>query len=489
MRTAPALLLLLSSCATGAATGSHAEDLAAAFALPAPLAVDPASLKFAPLRFEPPEPRIETLPNGLKVYLLPDRSVPLVQLRALVAVGNLDDPPDKVGLAQIAWSALQLGGAGELSADAVDDTLENMAALVGAEADDESSDLGMEVRSADLDKALPLFVDLLRRPRFEQAALSRLLDQGRDAVARRRDDAGHVAQVAFVKAVWGEASPFAREPTLDSLSRIGREDVVALHRAAVVPGATRLVVTGDFEPGAVLEKLKALAADWAPGPGLARKLPRPPPPRGRQVIVVPTSGAQAKVRLGHLGPARHDPREMALRLVDAVLGGNLGPSRLYTDIRDQRGLAYSVDSAIGTGLVRGLVLLSADTKPETAKEVISRCLEQLEAIRGPVPPTEAEIALAREGFVNAYAFRFDTAGRAAYLRASSDLHGYPPDYFRTFRAALQAVTPEQVAEAAREVLEPAALQIVVVGDPSRLGDLSEFGPVRTEYGEPPPPSD
>jgi zinc protease len=298
-----------------------------------------------------------------------------------------------------------------------------------------------------------------------------------------------VGQVAFAQAVWGEASPFAREPRLSTLAQVARDDLLALHAAALVPGSVRLVVTGDFDADTVLGQLRALLADWSPGPGVSRKLPQAPAPNGRQVIIVPTTSAQAKVRLGHLGPARHDPRDFALKLLDSLLGGSGGPSRLYTEIRDKRGLAYSVDSSIGTGLVRGLVVMAADTKPENTREVIARCIETMEAVRGAAPPTDEEITLAREGFINAYAFRFDTAARAAHLRALSDFEGYPADYFRTFREKLSKVTSAEVGQVAREVLDPNSLQIVVVGDPQRMGDLSEFGPVRTVLGDFEPPGE
>ncbi|HEY3452836.1 MAG TPA: pitrilysin family protein [Myxococcales bacterium] len=485
-----AILLLLSlfsfsaaGCAAlSAERGAGKGTPTSFFELPGALQKDPGSLRIEPLKFEPPEPRVEKLPNGMTVYLVPDRTVPLVQFHALVSLGNLDDPPEKVGLTQVTWTTLQTGGAGTRSAEEVDRVLEDMAALVGADAGDESADFAMESRTADFDKALALFVDLLRRPRFEPAALARVLDQGRDAVARRQDDAGHVAQVSFVQALWGVANPFAREPTLETLAAITRDDLVELHRRAVVPGAIRLVVTGDIEPDLALQKIAQQVADWPAGTPLARKLPQAPPKKAREVVIVPTSGAQAKIRLGHLGPARHDPRDYAVRLLDAVLGGGEGSSRLYSEIRDKRGLAYTVESSIGPGPVRGLVVLAADTKPENAREVIARCIEEMEGIRGAKPPTEAEVALAREAAINAYAFRFDTAPLAAYLRAQADQQGYPADYFKTFRARLTAVTAEQVAAVAREVLDPGALEIVVVGDPERIGDLSEYGPVRTVYG-------
>jgi zinc protease len=476
-----ALLAVLGCAHTG--PGPAAADDSSLFALPASLSADLEAIKVPELVFEPPEPRVEKLANGLLVYLLEDRTVPLVQLRALVRLGNLDDPKAKVGLAQATWSALQTGGAGRLPAAGVDEALEDMAALIDGGVDDESADLVLEVRTEDLDRALPLFADLLRHPRFDPPAVARVLEHGRDAVTRRGDDAGQVAQNAFMKALWGEESPFARQPTLSTLARIKREDMARLAQEALVPGATRLVVTGDFDPAAMLARLDKVFGDWTGGAPLSRKLPAPTPPGARQVILVPTSGAQAKVRLGHLGPARHDPRELSLKVLDVVLGGAPGPSRLYNDIRDQRGLAYSVESAIALGPVRGLVLLAADTKPENTHEVITRCIQAMEALRGPTPPTEAEIALAREGFLNAFAFSFDTASRAAHLRARSDLEGYPADWSKTFRQRLRAVTQAEVVAAAREALSPDTLQIVVVGDPRRIGDLSDFGPVRTVVGE------
>lgn len=483
-RLAP-IVLALAGCAVRppAATPSAGAPAGGLFELPGALRVDPSTLHVPELRFEPPEPRIERLPNGVLVYLLEDRTAPLVQVRAMVELGTLDEPASKIGLASVAWAALRTGGAGKLGAAQVDETLEDMAALLEGDVSEERAELVLEVRSADFDRGLSLFWDVLRHPRFEEGAVAHVLDRAKDAVERRKNEAGVVAQEAFMEAIWGKDSPFAQRPTIETLGRIRRDDVVRLHAAAVMPQTTRILITGDFDANAARSRIRALAGDWKAGSRRARVLPGVPTPGPRQVLVVPTEGAQAKVRLGHLGLPRHDPRDFAVRLLDSVLGNGPGSSRLYTEIRDRRGLAYSVESTIAPGPVRGLVLVAADTKPENAREVIARCIEGMEAVRGTAPPTDDEVAVARDSFVNAFAFQFDTAARAAHQRALHDAQGYPADYFKTFRERLSAVTPAEVAAAARDVLRPDRLQIVVVGDPRRMGDLSQFGPVRMVLGD------
>lgn len=447
------------------------------FWLPEVLRQRPDGLPAEPLAFEVPAPVIEALPGGLKLYVLEDHSVPLVHVRALVSLGSLEDPEGKAGLTAVLLASMRAGGAGSLGPEALDDALERSAMLLEAGTSDELSEVALDVRAADLERGLGLFFDVLRRPRLEAQAVESVLRRAREAVRRRRDDPADMATRALLRALWGERGP-ARETTEASLSRIARADLVALHERAFAPGATRLLVTGDFDPALVRAAAARLSASWPTRASPLRALPAPPAPKPRRVILLARGTAQAKVRIGQLGPARHGPDEDRLRLLDAVLGGAPGASRLYNEIRDRRGLAYDVGSSVALGPSGGVVLVAADTRPEATREVLEKALEVVEGVRGESPVRAEELALAKDSFVNSFAFRFDTASKAAYERAVHDALGYPPGYLATERDRILAITPEAITSAARAALRPESMQIVVVGDPAQVGDLSIFGPVR-----------
>jgi zinc protease len=453
-------------------------EAASLFALPAALRQKPDGIPETPLRFEPPAPSIETLPNGLTLYLLEDHAVPLVHVRAIIRLGSLDEPETQTGLSAVLLAAMRAGGAGGLGPEALDDALERSAMLLESATSDELSELGLDLRAGDLQRGLALFFDVLRRPRLDPKAVESVLRRAKEGVRRRDDDPSDLASRALLRALWGAHSPFAREVSTASLDAIDRGDLVRLHARAVTPAATRLLVTGDFDPAAMRAEVSRLAAPWPRAPVLARAPLPVPAPRPRQVIVLARATAQAKVRIGQLCAARHAPEEEALRLLDAVMGGAPGASRLYNEIRDRRGLAYGVESSIAPGPGRGLLRVAADTRPEVTRELLEQALHILDGLRGEAPVQRAELALAKDAFVNSFAFRFDTAAKAAYERSLHDAFGYPVDYLARERERILAIAPEDVTAAARANVRPESLQIVVVGDPARLGDLSAFGPVR-----------
>jgi zinc protease len=477
-----AAALALAACSSAprppvAASPRPSEGDSSWFWLPEALRQRPDGLPSVPLAFDLPAPIIESLPDGATLYLLEDHAVPLVHVRAIASVGSLDDPEGQEGLAAVLIACMRAGGAGSLGPEDLDDALERSAMLLDAGTSDELSELALDVRSADLERGLELFFDVLTRPRLEPKAVEAVLRRAREGVRRRGDDPSDLASRAIFRALWGARGP-AREPSEASLSRIGRADLVALHARAFVPAGTRLLITGDFDPRLVHAAAARLSTSWPPRARAPRTFQGPPAAKPRQLILLARPTAQSKVRIGQLGPARRGPQEESLRLLDAVLGGAPGASRLFNEIRDRRGLAYDVASSIALGPMGGTVLVAADTRPEATRELLERTLEVIEGVRGAAPVEARELALAKDAFVNSFAFRFDTAAKAAYERAVHDALGYPPGYLATERDRILAITPDAVTEAARSALRPESMQIVVVGDPAKLGDLSSFGPVR-----------
>lgn len=443
--------------------------------LPPALAVDPLQIPAGPLEFALTQPEVVTLPNGLQVYLLEDHAAPLVQLRALVPAGAADDPPAKLGLASLTAALVSEGGAGLLGPEALDELLEFHAADVSSGAGDESSTVSLSVRSTDLAKLLPVFADLVQRPRFDatrfEVGVSHLLE----GIRRREDRPDGVAARALNKAVFGPDSLLGREATEATVKAVTLADVKKVHAGTWGARGTRLVITGDFEARALLPLVSAAFGAWKGGEAAARQWP-PSQPLVRRVIIVPRKIAQAKVRIGAWGFARNTAAEFPLRLANTSLG-TFGIGRLYKEIRDERGLAYSAFSSINPGPTTGLFTAGFDTRPGQVGEALEVATRILREIGTSAPLSEAELRVASDMAINAFAFRFDAASKIAFERASSDLFGYPRDYLATWREKIASVSPAQASEAARQF--DRGLQIVVVGPPEALGDLSRFGPVST----------
>ena len=478
------LLVLLASCAAPApvvtrpepglqSTPTRVDSLIRQ--LPPALAVDPTKLTPPPLDFELKQPEVITLGNGLQVYLLEDHTAPLVLLRALVPVGSVDDPPAKLGLTTLTSALVTDSGAGTRSPEELDELLEFHAADVSSGAGDEYSTVTLSVRSADLSKLFPVFADVVQRPAFDpkrfDVAVNRLLESMR----RREDRPDGVASRALAKAVFGSTSMLGREPVEATVKAVTLADVKKQHASTWGAKTTRLIITGDFDAKALRPMLDKEFGGWKGGTPPARAYP-PPEKLNRRVIVVPRKVAQAKVRLGTWGFPRNTPLEFPLRLANTSLG-TFGVGRLYKEIRDERGLAYSAYSSVGPGPTTGLFTAGFDTKPEQVAEALEVATRILKDVGTTVPLSNDELHVSSDISINTFAFRFDGAAKIAFERATFDLFGYPADYLKTWRQRISAVTAEQASMAARQFDE--GLQIIVVGPPEKLGDLSRFGPVST----------
>ncbi|HZH03552.1 MAG TPA: pitrilysin family protein [Myxococcaceae bacterium] len=456
-------------------TPRPAKEEAGFFPMPPALAADPRALKIPALDFEVVKPERLTLDNGLTVYLLPDRGAPLVQLSALVYTGSVDEPKEKLGLTDVAFSLMASGGAGALGADALDERLELLAADAGGGGGEEISSLSLNLRSADLDALLPVFADMLLRPRFQKDRFDVTVARYREAVRRRPDSPDGLAHRALRKAVYGPESPFAREPSDATLRALTPADLASLHRASVSPANTALLVTGHFERDAVVPQLKTLFGAWKGGPRRVRQFAEAAR-QTRRVFWIPKDTAQVKIRIGTFGFERGSPREYAARVLNSAMT-SFGVGRMYRELRDRQGLAYAASAVAAPGPRQGLFTAAVDTKPGTAMAAIEGALAILERTAGKDPVSAPEITTAREMYLNSFAFRFDEADKIAQEKAVFDFFGYPDTYLDTFREKITAVDAEAVRALAQDIYRLDALQIVVVGPKSAAADLARFGPV------------
>ncbi len=443
--------------------------------LPPALAVDPAAIKPPPLDFEIKQPNVITLANGLQVYLLEDHTAPLVLLRALVPVGAVDDPPAKLGLTTLTSALVTESGAGTRSATELDELLEFHAADASSGAGDEYSTVNLSIRSADLTKLFPVFADLIQRPTFDAKRFEVAVDRLLESMRRREDRPDGVASRALGKAVFGPTSLLGREPMLATVKAVTVADVKKQHASTWGAKTTRLIITGDFDATALRALLDREFGSWKGGNPPPRVYPAPEK-LNRRVIIVPRKIAQAKVRIGTWGYPRNSPLEFPMRLANTSLG-TFGVGRLYKEIRDERGLAYSAYSSVGPGPTTGMFTAGFDTRPEQVGEALEVATRILKDVGTTVPLSNDELRVSSDISINTFAFRFDGAAKIAFERATYDLFGYPNDYLKTWRAKIGAVSAEQASQSSRQFDE--GLQIIVVGPPEKIGDLSRFGPVST----------
>ena len=162
--------------------------------------------------FETPDPRRLSLDNGMVVFLLEDHELPQVNAVAQIGVGSVYEPAEKRGLASIAGTVMRTGGTASMSSDSLNRTLENIGATVETSIGSTSGTAFMSTLSDHVDTVLPVFAEVLRRPAFAEEKVQQAKKQQKSSISRRNDNARQIAFREFDKLVYGEDSPYARNP-------------------------------------------------------------------------------------------------------------------------------------------------------------------------------------------------------------------------------------------------------------------------------------
>jgi predicted Zn-dependent peptidase len=442
---------------------------------------DPRQMTFKPVEFTPPEPDRVVLENGMVVYLLEDHELPLVSITATMRTGGWLDPADKVGLASLTGSIMRTGGGGGLSAEQVDEELEQFAGDVGISIGRQSGSASLDVLSKDLKRGLQIFVGLIRTPAFEPAKVELAKLQSIEGIRRRQDNPGSIVGREFVKLLYGADHPTARESSIESVTRITREDLIAFHKKTVHPNGMMVGVTGDFEKTAMLALLRDMFGDWKKGDVPVLTIAEVPQSQTPKPVVrfVNKDTSQTHLRVGHLSIKEQDPDYVSLAIANDILGGSSFRSRLFNDVRTKRGLAYSVGSRLNTGVHdQGVWLMRAETKLPSTQEVIARFIANMERMRTELV-TDSELAEAKEAYVNSFVFSFASSSAIVGRLVELEYDGLPKDFLQQLRARVVALTKEEILAASKKHFHPERLTIVAVGAGEALPKLlSGFGEVK-----------
>lgn len=444
-------------------------------------AEDPRTMAFEPVEFSPPEPERVVLDNGLVVYLLEDHELPLVTITATMRTGGWLEPAEKVGLAAMTGAVMRTGGGGGLSAEQVDAELEQFAGDIHIGIGRQSGSASLDVLSKDLNRGLEIFAGLIRTPAFEPARLELAKLQAIEAIRRRQDSPGSIVSREFTKALYGADHPTARESSVDSIKRLTRQDLVAFHRNTVFPNGMLLGVTGDFTRDEMLASLRKVFGNWQKGVVPELKIPDVSEADMAQSLVrfINKDTSQTHLRVGHLSIKESDPDYVALAIVNDILGGSSFRSRLFNDVRTKRGLAYSVGSRLYTGMHdQGVWMMRAETKLTSTQDVIERFVANMERMRQQ-PVTDAELAEAKEAYVNSFVFSFASSSAIVSRLIELEYDGLPKDFLQQLRAQVIRLTKDDVLAAAKKHLHPDRLKIIAVGSGDALAKaLSTFGEVK-----------
>jgi predicted Zn-dependent peptidase len=486
---------------TGPAPGARAGAKAGA------LPEHPTKIKYPELQYQPPKPADHrvVLANGLRCYLVPDRTVPAIRVEAFIDAGERQLPKEKRGLAKLAGELMRSGGIEGLDARALDAKLDELAVDIDAGFDLNRGHASLWTLSKHADEALRLFAGVLTKPVFADDRIRRAKDELKDEIEHRDDEPQAVLDHEVFKLVYGPESALALRESKETVDAVTRDDLVAFHRAHVSPKNVILAVAGDFDRAEMQKKLESLLV-LADGSGWGKDAAKAGPvdsvdggkqqgyvfgtaPSGVYVLDRPLN--QGYVEMVELGIKLNDPDEIALQVMNFILGGGSFTSRITKRVRNDEGLAYSAGSYVHpTRPHPGLIGVAFQSKAPSTAFAAKICVEELARIRStPVAPEELERA--RRSMIDRFPERFATAHGTAAVLAEAEFNERPADYLSTYRTKVAAVTAAEVQRVAKEHFHPERTITAVVGpaavvlakDEEHQASLEAIGKVTMLKGE------
>ena len=434
-------------------------------------------LKFSPLPpLKIPQPESVTLPNGMKIFLLEDHELPLVNGFALIRTGNLFDPADKRGLAGVTGEVLRSGGTKTKTGDQIDLELETVAASVESQIGETYGTLSFNCLKENAAEVLSVFKDVLTHPEFRQDKIDLSKKQLKSGIARRNDDASGIADREFTNIVYGRNTPYGWMIEYADVDNIQRQDLVNFYQRYYFPSNVIVAVYGDFNAAEMKEQFARLFADWT--------AKQPPVPKFPPVDAKATPGVflatkedvtQTFFQAGHLGGELIEKDYPALEVAAEILGGGFS-SRLFKLIRTKLGYAYNVGADWGANYDHpGIFRISGSTQSAHTVDTLKAVRQELQRIRE-APVTDQELQTAKDTILNGFVFNFDRPSKTLNRLMIYEYFGYPKDFVFRYQKAIADVTKADVLRVAREHFRPQDVTIVAVGNPQAFKEpLSDLG--------------
>ncbi len=401
--------------------------------------------------------------NGARVLFVRADAIPMLDVSIHFDAGGRHAPADRAGLASLVAALLDAGTEG-LDEDTVNDRF----ALTGAQrsasasADGTAVSLRSLTSPAQLGEAVELLSRLLAAPAFPPAVLEREKER---LIARLREaqaQPGTIAQQRYDRLLYG-AHPYGRSASPETVATITREDLVQFHARHF--GAARAVIAmigaiSRSDAQRLAERLTRELPRGEPAPTL-EALPAEPP---AGVTRVDHPASQSHLLIGFRGIAQHDPDLLALQLANHILGGGGFTSRLYAEVREKRGLAYSVYSSFAPRTQAGPFTIGLQTRKDQADAALAVVRETLTRFVSE-GPSAAELEAARANLIAGFPLRIDSNRKILGQLSAIGVHGLPLDWLERWRDRMAALTLEDVRAAIARHMTPDRLVAVMVGAP------------------------
>ncbi|MGD9537539.1 MAG: M16 family metallopeptidase [Alphaproteobacteria bacterium] len=405
-------------------------------------------------------------PKGFTVWYVREPSIPVISMSLYFKGGSALDPAGKEGLARLA-AALFDEGAGDMDSQAFQGAIINKAIDLDFNATRDAIEVDLRTLSQNRDTAFRLLGLALNEPRFDADAVERVRAQFLHIIRDGKNDPETRSSEAWYHAAFG-AHPYGTPTrgTEESMAAIAAADLKAFAKARIARDNVVIGVAGDVQSSDIA-RLVDVALGSLPEHATPAALPAAALPTSSLVRIEQLAVPQSVVTFGMPGLMRDDPDFYIAYVMNYILGGGAFTSRLYQEVREKRGLAYSVYTYLAPLEAAALYMGGVATQNNRVAESIAIIRQEIGRL-AEEGVTEEELAAAKRHLTGAFPLRFDSGAGIASMLVSMQVYHLGIDYFDKRNAYIEAVTLDDVARVAKRLLDPDKLVVVVAGDPVGL---------------------
>jgi len=417
--------------------------------------------------------------NGMTVYALEQNSLPIVTIQVLIKAGSVLDPTGKAGLANMVLALLEEGTESQTAME-ISKATDFIGATLRTRTSQDYVILQLRLLKKDINSGLSLLSDILINPLFTSEEIGRIQKKITGTILSQQDQPEAIARLAFQEIVYGNHS--YRSPVIgykQTVASITQTDLVAFHQIYYRPNNTIIAIVGDISKTETTALIEEYFGNWEEQELTLPALESAKPVEQTQLRKIEKDLSQATVILGHIGIERSNPDFYAIRVMNYILGGGGFASRMMRDVRDNKGLVYSIYSYFSARQHPGAFAVSFKTKSSSVNEAIEAVLKEINQIRD-LGVTEEELSEAKAYLSGVFPLKIDTGKKLAALLAEIAFHDLNLNYFESYQKKIMDVTREDIFRVAIKYLHPNRYAIVVVGKQDLISLELPTLPTKTE---------
>lgn len=432
--------------------------------------IPPDKIKYPGLEFRLQQAEQVLLENGMILFYLQDNELPLVSISALVRTGSMHDPQSKEGVAELTAYVMRTGGTTKLGSAEIDQRLDFLAASPTFSMSLDSASVHFSFLKDDLDASLDLLSQMLREPAFEEDKLQLALSLKNEELRRITDNPQKLAFREFNRLLYPD-DPRGRYATTISLKQITRNDLITFHREYFYPANIMLTVSGDISKEEAINKIRQYFGNWN-NSRHALEITQPPARTGHGIFFIRKQLPQSTVVSGELTVSKNDPDYYAFSVLDFIIGSGGFPSKIFSAVRNNEGLAYSAGSFYRARSNYGIFGTYAFTKTASTFQALQLINSILRDIAGD-SVSQAELDWAIKSIQNGFVFSFEQPSQIVAQQMTVAYEKLPADYLSGYRKRIETVTRDDLKRVAMKYLNEKRRLTLIVGDADQFGKFPE----------------